>query len=144
MWTRCVICLFLVTACGCGMKSLEEQTKKSPNSIIGKTTQNVGEYDPNANAKVSNSKINATDPITAPTSAYGPMLERISKSHIEHALNLYQATEGHFPKDHEEFMTNIIKANNIQLPVLPGGKQYQYDVENHRLVVIDAPVEAKP
>ena len=49
---------------------------------------------------------------------------------------------GHFPKDYDEFMTQIIKANNIQLPVLPGGKQYQYDVENHRLVVVDAPVAA--
>jgi hypothetical protein len=144
MIARYAICLILAAACGCGMKSLEEQTKKSPNSIVGKTTQNVGQFDPNANAKVSNSKINATDPITAPTSAYGPMLEKISKSHIEHALNLYQASEGHFPKDYDEFMTHIIKANNIQLPVLPGGKQYQYDVENHRLVVIDAPVGAKP
>lgn len=144
MLTRCAICLILATTCGCGMQSLEDQTKKSPDSIIGKTTQDVGEYDPNANAKVSNSKINATDPFTAPTSAYGPMLEKISKSHIEHALNLYQATEGHFPNDYDEFMTHIIKANNIKLPVLPAGAKYQYDVENHRLVVIEAPVESKP
>jgi hypothetical protein len=145
MMTRRAVCLILatVTACGCG-QSLEDQTKKSPNSIIGKKTQEVGQFDPNANAKVSNSKIEASDPITAPTSAYGPMLERISKSHIEHAVNLFQATEGHYPKDHDEFMTQIIKANNIQLPVLPGGKLYQYDVENHRLVVIDAPAAAAP
>ncbi len=141
---RLVPALILFALTGCGMQSLEDQTKKSPNSIIGKKTQDVGQYDPNANAKVSNSKITATDPITAPTSAYGPMLEKISKSHIEHALNLFQATEGHFPKDHDEFMTQIIKANNIQLPVLPGGKQYQYDVENHRLVVVDPPVGAAP
>ena len=144
MMTRCAICLLLVTACGCGMQSLEGQTKKSPNSIIGKKTQDVGQYDPNANAKVSNSKIDATDPITGPLSAVGPAFERISKTHIEHAVNLYQAQEGHYPKDHDEFMTQIIKANNIQLPVLPGGKQYQYDVENHRLVVVDAVAEAKP
>jgi len=141
MMIRHAVCLVLaaVTACGCG---LEDQTKKSPNSIIGKKTQEVGQFDPNANAKVSNSKIEVSDPITAPTSAYGPMLERISKSHIEHAVNLFQATEGHYPKDHDEFMTQIIKANNIQLPVLPGGKLYQYDVENHKLVVIDAPAPA--
>ena len=144
MLTRSVICLFLVTVCGCGMKSLEEQTKKSPNSIVGKTTQDVGQYDPNANAKVSNSKIDASDPITAPVSAYGPMLEKISKIQIDGTVNLFHANEGRYPKDHDEFMTQIIKANNIQLPVLPGGKQYQYDVENHRLVVVDAPVEAKP
>lgn len=143
MMTRCAICLILATACGCG-QSLEDQTKKSPNSIIGKTTSDIGQYDPNANAKVSNSKINATDPITAPTSAYGPMLEKISKIEIDANLNIFNANEGRYPKDHEEFMTKIIKEYNVKLPVLPGGKQYQYDVENHRLVVVDAPVEAKP
>ena len=143
MLTRCAICLILVTTCGCG-QSLEDQTKKSPNSIIGKTTQDIGQYDPNANAKVSNSKIDATDPITAPTSAYGPMLEKISKIEIDANLNIFNANEGRYPKDHEEFMTKIIKEYNVKLPVLPGGKQYQYDVENHRLVVIDAPAAAKP
>jgi len=127
------VVLFLA---GC-MQALEEQTKKDPNSIIGKKTQNIGEFDPNAGAKVSDSKIHATDPITAPVSAYGPMLEQISKTQIEGAIRLFEATEGRYPTSHEEFMTAIIKANNIQLPVLPGGKQYQYDVANHQLVVVD-------
>jgi len=140
--------LLLLAVAGCGMKSLEEQTKKSPNSIIGKKTQDIGQFDPNAGAKVSDSKIRATDPITAPVSAYGPMLEKISVTQIEAAVNLFHATEDRYPKDLDEFMTQIIKANNIQLPVLPGGKKYQYDVENHKLVVVeaqaDAPAEAKP
>lgn len=128
---------------GC-MQSLEEQTKKDPNSIIGKKTQDIGQFDPNAGAKVSDSKIHATDPITAPVSAYGPMLEKISTTYIEQALNLFNASEGRYPNSHEEFMTAIIKANNIQLPVLPAGKQYQYDVENHKLVVVDPPAPAAP
>lgn len=131
---KLIAAILILAATGC-----EDQTKKSPNSIIGKTTQNVGEYDPKAGVKVSDSTINATDPITAPTSAYGPMLERISKTHIEHAVNLFHATEDRYPKDLDEFMQKIIKANNIQLPVLPGGKLYQYDVENHKLVVVEAP-----
>lgn len=133
--------VLLCTGC---MQSLEEQTKKDPNSIIGKKTQDVGQFDPNAGAKVSDSKIHATDPITAPVSAYGPMLEQISKTHIEGALRLFEASEGRYPNSHEEFMTAIIKANNIQLPVLPGGKQYQYDVENHKLVVVEPPAPASP
>ncbi len=128
---------------GC-MQSLEEQTKKDPNSIIGKKTQEVGQFDPNAGAKVSDSKIHATDPITAPVSAYGPMVEQIMKSHIEGALNLFNASEGRYPNSYEEFMTRIIKENNIQLPVLPAGRQYQYDVENHKLVVIEPPAPATP
>ncbi|MDP1797340.1 MAG: hypothetical protein Q8K78_07660 [Planctomycetaceae bacterium] len=139
------VMLLVVTGllAGC-MQSLEEQTKKDPNSIIGKKTQDIGQFDPNAGAKVSDSKIHATDPITAPVSAYGPMLEKISTTYIEQALNLFNASEGRYPNSHEEFMTAIIKANNIQLPVLPGGKQYQYDVENHKLVVVEAPAPAAP
>ena len=82
--------------------------------------------------------------VTGATSAYGPMLEKISKIEIDANLNIFNANEGRYPKDHEEFMTKIIKEYNVKLPVLPGGKQYQYDVENHRLVVIDAPAAAKP
>ena len=125
------------------MQSLEEQTKKSDNSIIGKSTQDVGKFDPNANNKVSDSSINATDPITAPLSAYGPALERISKVEIKHAVDLFQATNDRYPKDYDEFMEQIIKANNIRLPVLPGGKKYQYDEVNHSLVVVEAPTEQK-
>ena len=126
--------------CGCS-ESLEKQTQKSKTSIIGKTTQEIGQFDPNAGLTVSDSKIQATDPLTAGTSAYGPMLEKISKSHIEHAVRLFEAENGHYPKNYEEFMEKIIKANQIQLPLLPGGKRYQYDEANHALVVVDAPAE---
>lgn len=136
MRTLIVATLILVTA-GCGMKPLEEQTKKSDKSIIGKTTTAVGVYDPNSEARVSDSRIQATDPVTAPMSAYGPMLERISKAQIEAAVNLFHAMEDRYPKDLDEFMQVIIRANNIQLPVLPGGLQYQYDVENHKLVIVE-------
>ena len=136
--------ILILTAVGCGMKSLDEQTKKSPDSIIGKKTSNVGEFDPKAGAKVSDSKIQATDIVTAGTSAYGPMLEQISKSHIQQAVNFFQVNEDRYPKDYQEFMDRIITENNIKLPVLPGGKQYQYDVENHKLVVVDAPAAPKP
>ena len=52
-------------------------------------------------------------------------------------MQLFQAEKGRFPKDHEEFMTEIIKKYNIQLPVLPGNKKYQYDVQNHKLIIVD-------
>jgi hypothetical protein len=77
-------------------------------------------------------------------SAYGPMLEKISTSYIEAALNLFKANEDRYPNDYDEFMEKIIKDNRIQLPVLPGGKRYQYDVENHKLVVVDAVVKVNP
>jgi hypothetical protein len=133
LWPACV-CVLLA---GCGQDIFEQASNKPKQGIIGKKTQEVGEFDPKAGKAVSDSKIRATDPFTAPLSAYGPALERISKSHIEHAVNLYHATHERYPRDHDEFMRDIIKANNIQLPVLPGDKKYEYDVENHKLVVVD-------
>ena len=132
------VCVLLV---GCGEDIFEQAAKKPKQGIIGKTTQDIGKHDPAAGKKVSDSKIHATDPITAPLAAYGPMVEQISKTHIQHALQLYQATNGRYPKDYDEFMTEIIKANNIQLPQLPKSKKYEYDVENHKLVVVDAAPE---
>ena len=136
-----MLCAVGLGLCGCS-KTIEEQTKKSPNSIMGKKTQDVGKFDPNAKQEVSDSKVRADNPVTGPLQAYGPMLEQISKSHIEHAVNLFNASEGRYPKDYDEFMTRIIKENNIQLPVLPFGHKYQYDEANHKLVVI-VPPEAK-
>lgn len=51
------------------------------------------------------------------------------------ALNLYWATEGDYPKTHEEFMEKIIKFNKIQLPELEAGVEYIYDPEDHLLKV---------
>ena len=146
---RFVLPMFALGALlGCG-DSLEKQVEKSPNSIIGKKTQDIGQFDPAAGKEVSDSKVkistnDITAPVTSPLMAYGPALEQISKSHIEHALNLYNASEGRYPATYEEFMTHIIKANNIQLPVLPFGHKYEYDVPNHKLVVVKPPQESAP
>lgn len=135
---KLALIIVVVSFSGC-MESLENQTKKSPNSIIGKTTQDIGQFNPNAGKAVSDSKIHATDPITAPMAAYGPMLEQISKSYIEQAVRLFEAENGRYPNGYDEFMEKIIKANSIKLPVLPGGKKYEYDDANHTLVVVDGP-----
>jgi len=129
-----------VSLVGC-MDSLDKQVQKQDSPVLGKKTQDVGQFDPNAKNVVSDSKVVVTDPILGGAQAYGPIMEQIAKLGIDSALGTFYALEGRYPKDHEEFMTQIIKANNLQLPVLPGGKKYQYDVENHKLVVVEAPVE---
>lgn len=64
---------------------------------------------------------------------------------IPHAMNLYKALNGHGPRSHEEFMKEIIKANNIELPELPPGQHYQFDVEKQELwVVPDEPAKQEP
>lgn len=132
---RIVLALGLLAAVGC----VDSSSKPADDNkgIFGKKTQDIGEYDANkANQVASDQKIHASDPITAPLSAYGPMMESISKTHIQHALELFRANEDRYPKDHAEFMERIIKENNIQLPVLPYKGRYMYDVEKHELMVV--------
>ncbi|MCC6509559.1 MAG: hypothetical protein IT423_10655 [Pirellulaceae bacterium] len=54
---------------------------------------------------------------------------------IPQAMNLYQASNGYKPKSHDEFMTHIIKANNIALPILPEGQVYKYHPDEGVLYV---------
>jgi hypothetical protein len=132
-WSLVSICLL-----GC-MESLDKQVQKSPDSNIHKKTQDIGEFKPEAGAQVSDSKVVISDPFLGPVQAMGPMKEQLSKLGIQHAVDLFHATEGRYPESHEEFMMRIVKENNMQLPELPGGKKYQYDVANHELVVVEAP-----
>jgi hypothetical protein len=112
-------------------------TENSGQGIFGKTTQDIGEYDKNkANQVASDQKIHATDPITAPLSAYGPMTERISMTQITSAVNLFHAENERYPKDLDEFMEKIVKPNNIRLPVLPYKGRYEYNVEKHELMIV--------
>ena len=124
---------------GC-MDSLAKQTQKKPNEgIIGKKTDDIKEFDPNAAKQiVSDSKVHVDDPVLYAMQAYGPMLEQISTMYIDHAIDLFHATEDRYPKDYNEFMTRIIKENQIKLPVLPGGAKYAYDVEKHKLRIVKA------
>ena len=56
---------------------------------------------------------------------------------IDHAMDLYKATNDRYPKDYDEFMTDIIQANNIGLPKLPYYQKYGYDENEHKLVVLE-------
>ena len=55
---------------------------------------------------------------------------------IPQALNLYKAEHGKGPQSHEEFMEKIIRANRIQLPKLPPGQRYEFNVEKQELWVV--------
>ena len=54
---------------------------------------------------------------------------------IQKALDLFNAQRGRYPESHEEFMQEIIRYNQIQLPVLPDGEEYIYNTEEHKLMV---------
>ena len=54
---------------------------------------------------------------------------------IPQAMQLWEASNGRKPKSHEEFMDQVIKANNIKLPELPEGKIYRYHPDDAQLYV---------
>lgn len=128
--------------CGC-VDSLANQAKKDPNSIIGKKTDKIEEFNANKPQQVSDSKVRVDDPVLYPLQAYGPMVEQISKGQIQHAVDIYEATNGHYPKDYDEFMNGVIKPNQIKLPVLPGGWKYAYNVQEHKLEVVKSTIEER-
>jgi hypothetical protein len=125
-----------IVCCGCA-----EPPEQADSGIMNKKTQEVGEFDPEGEAKVADLQVKPSANPYASAGAYGFAISEISKLTIKQSLNFFKAEHGRMPKDHEEFMTQIIKKNNIQLPVLPGGRQYQYDVENAELVVVEAEKE---
>ncbi len=74
--------------------------------------------------------------IAGPAIAYFNARERIAfEIAVPHALNLYQALNGDYPKSHDEFMDKIIRENRIDLPKLPRNAQYRYHPEDHQLWV---------
>jgi hypothetical protein len=106
--------------------------------IINKTTQEIGEFDADGDDQIADMQVKTSASPLAAMGAYGSTISQISKIQVQRALQLFEAINERFPKDHEEFMTEIIKKNKIELPVLPGKRRYQYDVENHELVVVEA------
>ena len=115
-----------------------------PSAPKQKTTDKIGEFDPNAANKIVKPDVNMTNPITGPLEAFHPVMQQIATMGIEHSVNLFNASEGRYPNSYDEFMTRIIKENNMHLPVLQPGMEYQYDVENHKLVVIQTGEKKTP
>ncbi len=54
---------------------------------------------------------------------------------IPHAVNLFEAANGRKPNSHDEFMQQIVEANNLKLPELPAGQRYVYDPTAGELMV---------
>ena len=105
---------------------------KKKTGIIGKVTQDIVEANPGAEQADMQAK-----GMTAVPGAYGFAVAQTSKLKIKQAVDLYQAETGNYPKDFDEFMEKVIKRGGVELPVLPGGRQYQYDVEKHELIVVE-------
>ncbi|MBN1589662.1 MAG: hypothetical protein JW888_09115 [Pirellulales bacterium] len=76
------------------------------------------------------------DIVTYPLGTYFKIRERISIDQIAHAMQLYKALNGRYPRTQDEFRKQIIEANGIAMATLPNGHKYYYDAEKGELVVI--------
>jgi len=132
---RYLIAIFLLLPIGCGDDAVTER-KRRPRPI-----ENVGEF--KGDKEVVTPTVVYTNPITGPLEAYEPMKQQISQLGIKKAVDLFHASEGRYPKDHAEFMQRVIKENNIRLPKLGKEFDFEYDVDNHELLIVKADPAAK-
>jgi hypothetical protein len=113
---------------------------KQSGPIIGQRTTDIRNASTElnqGNAKVASPKIVAKDPITLPGNAYVSIVGRSSVLSIQHSMDLYHATNERYPKDLDEFMTEIIKPNGVALPQLPPYQKYAYDEKEHKLIILE-------
>lgn len=128
-----ILCSLLL-AIGCADSTPSSQTKLKKPQEPGKVT----EFDPNSGMVEVDHKQKITDPITGPLAALQNAKIDIPQLAIQHALDLFNAAEGRYPNSFEEFMTRVIQENQIRLPQLPPGMEFQYDVQNHKLLIVGA------
>ncbi|RUL83887.1 hypothetical protein [Tautonia sociabilis] len=112
--------------------------------VIGQKTTDVRDFQTEMqggeNVRVSSGTISPdSTPITYAGNAYVSIVGQAAVLQIQHALNLYNAMNDRYPADTDEFMREIIQANGIALPQLPGYQEYAYNPETHELVVLEYP-----
>lgn len=140
---RRLSCLALVAAAVCGCDVFKEPTKKVADAPAVQPAAPAPAAMEQVKAGVGvgqkGSKIRGegmNQMIAGPAIAYFNTKEKVVfEIQVPHALNLYWGLNGDYPKSHDEFMEKVIAENNIQLPQLPEGAKYVYDVESHTLMV---------
>jgi len=143
-WSLCLIALALAAGCGKQPRNTGNRPKIETRETIGKTTQDIKPMAPQLEqgGQVAETKVTAKDPITLSGNAYVVAVGQIAANNVKHAIDLYQAEHGEYPKNHQEFMDLIIKPgkpDGIQLPQLPYYQEYSYDEKEHKLIVLEYP-----
>lgn len=143
-------CLTVLALAGCEDESTPKRAgagKKAsapaqPEFIVGKRTmevKNAAEEEKKGATVITKPRITAKDPITLQGNAYVTAIGKLSIAQIQQAMELYKATNDRYPANYDEFLAEIIRANNIALPKLPYYQAYGYDEKEHRLVILEYP-----
>jgi hypothetical protein len=124
-----------------GEKVVEQPEAVKPRRILGQKTSDIrdAEQEQAKGAQQSDPRITGQDPITISGNAYVSIIGRIEVLRIKHTVDAFHAINGRYPKDLDEFMTEIIKKNGIKLAQLPYYQEYGYSAEKHELIILEYP-----
>lgn len=125
--------LGLCTCFGCDYEPAKVAEKTPPATDVQaqKATAGVGKKGQSLKGEAGIGKI-----IAGPAMAFISFEQKaVLDIQIPHALQLFQATEGRFPKSHDEFLEKIVTANRLVLPELPEGAVYHFNSEKGELWV---------
>jgi len=114
--------------------------RKQSGPIVGQRTtdiRNAQREVKKGNTNIVKPQITAKDYVALQGNAYVSIIGQSSVLAIQHAMDLYHAQNDRYPKDYNEFVTEIIKANNIALPQLPPYQKYGYNDQEHKLVILE-------
>jgi len=125
----------LCVAFGCNPPPAKKAEKEKPQPILGQTTQEIGEWDPNGGQQAhERDEVNIVNHVrVGGTHA----IHEVARLKVQQSVQLFWASEGRYPKSHEEFMKKVFDVYVKDLPAPVTSCEYQYDVENHTLVVVE-------
>jgi len=130
--------LLLCFSFGCSPPPAKEVAKKEkPKAIFGQTTQEITEWDPDAGRNIREEGGEKVNMFSHVRQGGSYAIHEIARLQIKRFVDLFWAAEGRYPESHEEFMEKVVIANGIKLPMPVTTCEYQYDVKNHALVVVD-------
>jgi hypothetical protein len=143
-----MVMVFAVAGCDTGTTTTASKPKMKSRETLNKKTQRIYELgsEETKGSVVSSGKITDYNPISGPGQAYVSQTGKISEMAVQQALEMYNVSNDHYPKTFQEFMDEVIKVgkpDGIMLPERPYYQEYAYDVDNHKLVVLDFPERKK-
>jgi len=148
-WAGVTLCGgLIVMVAGCDGASPPPQPAAAPiqtRKTLGQTTQNVLDL---AQALADGGVLAETSvtsgDMTAITDAGRVSIGKIGSLSVEHKMKLYAAEHGRRPRDHAEFMAQIIAAGTpdaISLPMLPYYQEWAFDPEGGAVVIVEFPAK---
>ncbi len=158
-WFVAATCLLIPFVAGCfkpAPKTAEapppaatpavSQDDATPRETIGKTTQNVLEFQKALadGGKLAETSVAPSDPLTQSAAVYRTQVGKLASITVEQAIQLRNAQSIQDPKPltHDQLLKEVIRVgqpDGIQLPMLPYYQEYAWDAQQQKLVVVDFP-----